>query len=160
MQELTAARLRKLLSYDPETGAFTRLIDRAGKGGCAKAGTLAGSKDHRGYMTTAIDGRRYYGHRLAFLWMTGEWPKAGVDHIDRDRSNNAWGNLRDVKQSFNVANHVRARDLPRCVYRHGNRYVARVGKGHFGSFRTPEEASEAAQREIARREYAPFVPSA
>lgn len=37
----------------------------------------------------------YFAHDLAFLHMTGEWPKSPVIHLDGNKSNNAWANLRE-----------------------------------------------------------------
>lgn len=104
--ELTAQRLRELLHYDPETGVFTWLADRLSVSGRlnAKAGDRAGYIGRSGYLQMSIDGCRCYGHRLAFLYMNGEWPATGVDHLDRNPSNNSWGNLRAVSQSENLRN--------------------------------------------------------
>lgn len=74
-----------------------------------KAGARAGAiSSAKGYLKIGIDGERYWAHRLAFFWMTGEWPKHHVDHIDGDGGNNAWGNLRDVTRSVNMQNRKRA----------------------------------------------------
>ena len=40
--------------------------------------------------------------------MTGEWPTEELDHIDLDKSNNRWGNLREASRKENSAN-VRVR---------------------------------------------------
>lgn len=98
---ITASRLRKLLAYDPETGVFTNLVWRSSN---APAGAVAGSPNCRGYQNIHIDGSRYLAHRLAWLYMTGEWPKDRIDHRDTDNTNNRWLNLREATQSQNVAN--------------------------------------------------------
>ncbi len=90
---LTQERLRELLSYDPETGAWR----------CRPTGRVVGYADH-GYLRIIIDGRKYYAHRLAFLYMTGELPPQGVDHKDTDGLNNKWNNLRLATKSQNGAN--------------------------------------------------------
>lgn len=41
--------------------------------------------------------------------MTGEEPRHEIDHIDTDKSNDAWANLRDVLQVTNLQNKRRAR---------------------------------------------------
>lgn len=110
--DLTAERLRKLLHYDPETGEFTRLHDRGKR---FKAGSVSGCLDHStGYWRVRIDDCLYHGHRLAFLYMTGEWPKHEVDHMNGRRSDNRWSNLRDVASSVNQQNQRRARADNKC----------------------------------------------
>lgn len=97
---LTAERLRELLHY--ENGVFTRL-QRVGKSRVG-VGSIAGTLNTRGYWQINVDGRLYYAHRLAWLWVTGEWPKGEVDHIDGDCANNRIENLRDVTHSTNKQN--------------------------------------------------------
>lgn len=36
--------------------------------------------------------------------MTGEWPEEDIDHVDRNRANNVWENLRAVSRSANLHN--------------------------------------------------------
>lgn len=89
---LTAARLKELLRYDPDTGEFFRLIaQRCQHGG---VGEIAGTLERDGYIQIGIDGRRYKAHHLAVLYMTGVSVPEIVDHIDGDTSNNRWSNLR------------------------------------------------------------------
>ena len=100
---LTAERLREVLNYDPQSGEFRRRVDRGrGRGHRWKAGTIAGRKAQ--YIHINIDYALYAAHRLAWLYMTGEWPSRGIDHIDRDKHNNAWSNLRLADKSQNAMN--------------------------------------------------------
>jgi hypothetical protein len=111
MNELTAARLRELLSYDPETGVFRWLPrpiaarklrrQRAGQRSC-RDGCAGGHARGDGYRDISIKGREYKAHNLAWLYMTGEWPAVEIDHINR--SDNRWGNLREATRSLNLAN--------------------------------------------------------
>ena len=94
MTELTAARLRKMLHYDPETGVFTRLW----------TGNVTGCPDAKGYLRIAADGRSYRAHRLAVLYMTGAWPSEQIDHINQVRTDNRWSNLRPATNGENGAN--------------------------------------------------------
>lgn len=78
MTELTAEVLRSKLDYSPETGVFTWRV-RAGK---AWPGRVAGSPDSWGHTQIRINTRKYAAHRLAWLYMTGNWPADMLDHID------------------------------------------------------------------------------
>jgi len=98
--DLTAQRLRELLHYDPETGAFRWFKPR---GKAAKTPT-AGSPDSGGYIKIGIAGRDYRAHRLAWLYVHGAWPCGQVDHMDGNPGNNAINNLRDVHQAINQQN--------------------------------------------------------
>src|SRR5687768_12460870 len=95
---LTAERLRSILQYDPETGAFTR----DGR----SVGTLAA----RGRITIKIDGVRHYAHRLAWLYVTGVHADGDLDHRDVDGTNNRFANLRECHDSTNQANRKRQRN--------------------------------------------------
>jgi|SRR5262249_13953776 len=88
---VTAERLREVLSYDPETGTFTWRVS----GGGRRTSGVAGHHDRawKGYVCIAVDGRKYRAQRLAFLYMTGDWPPAQIDHINGDTSDNRWANL-------------------------------------------------------------------
>ena len=98
---LSQKRLRELLHYEPATGIFTRLV---GTGGRGKAGDIAGSLQSTGYILICVDGKRYLAHRLAYLYMTGTWPPAMIDHRDTRKHNNVWTNLRPATQSENQLN--------------------------------------------------------
>jgi hypothetical protein len=63
-------------------------------------------RSDRGYLNIGIDGRTYRAHRLVWLYMTSAWPSGGLDHINRDRSDNRFANLRLATGSQNQANTV------------------------------------------------------
>jgi hypothetical protein len=98
---LSTLDVRELLSYDAETGQFTW---RHTMGGRAKAGTVAGTRDSKGYTQIKVNGRLYLAHRLAWLYVHGEWPLGHLDHIDRSPANNAIGNLRPCTHAENHQN--------------------------------------------------------
>jgi hypothetical protein len=100
---ITAERLRELLHYDPTDGVFTW---RQGYSAYSRitVGSVAGNLDSKGYTIIKIGGRRYGAHRLAWLWMTGEWPGGWLDHINGDRADNRFCNLRPATPSQNQAN--------------------------------------------------------
>ena len=84
---LSVDQLKAAVIYDPEDGSFVRADG-------VRKGMVAGRALPSGYRVIQIKKRQYYEHRLAWLWMTGEWPKNQVDHIDGDKPNNKWANLR------------------------------------------------------------------
>jgi hypothetical protein len=99
---LTAEALRAALVYDSVTGAFTRRVSA----GNQAAGSVAGTRDSHGYVQIRVHGRLRLAHRLAWLYMTGAWPAAGIDHIDGRRDNNRWANLREATQAENTQNNA------------------------------------------------------
>lgn len=106
MKDLTQAQLKELLHYEPETGLWTRLVAKTGKVRNRK--TTKGVTNYAGYLTLGVDYKVYKAHRLAFLWMTGEWPTEQVDHINGVRDDNRWCNLREVTQQENQRNAKRS----------------------------------------------------
>lgn len=98
--ELSAGRLRELLHYDPETGIFRWNISHPSRA----AGGVAGHHSRQGYIYIVIAKRKYGAHRLAWLYMTGAWPAAQVDHRDGSKSNNRFDNLREATNAQNHQN--------------------------------------------------------
>ena len=98
--ELTQERLKKLLHYDPETGIWTWLQWRSQM----PPGSRAGTRRTDGRWIINVQGRRYLCSRLAFFYMTGEWPAVLVDHINRDGGDDRWCNLRSATFSQNSSN--------------------------------------------------------
>jgi hypothetical protein len=99
-KELTNERLRELFDYDPRTGQFLCLKQR----GPMKKGAIAGYVNSDGYKAMMIDGRIYLAHRLAWFYVHGKWPVHMIDHINRVKTDNRIGNLRDVTNSQNLQN--------------------------------------------------------
>jgi len=98
---LNQKRLKELLDYNQETGLFIWKIKRGPK----RAGSIAGcNRCNHGYISMCVDGVRYVAHRLAWFYMTGEWPKHQVDHINHIRNDNRWQNLRLVTHQENQKN--------------------------------------------------------
>lgn len=103
-RELTRDRLMELLQYDPDTGVFTWAQKRRGVNINSEAGCV--HKIH-GYRSIEIDGKEYKCHRLAWLYMAGVWPVDRVDHINSDRADNRFCNLREATHSQNMMNRGR-----------------------------------------------------
>lgn len=131
------------LVYSPETGKVTRFHD--GRELCNVA--------KNGYLRGRVLGELHYVHRLAVLCMTGSWPSADVDHIDGDRANNRWANLRSASRAENLQNRslvTRAASGVRNVYPAPNgRWQVKVmvdGRSKsFGYFDLLTDAAEAAK---------------
>lgn len=100
-------RLKSLLHYDPIIGRWTWRITR---GRLAPAGSNAGFRDKSGYVVIRVDRKLYRAHRLAWLYVTGKWPKDQIDHINGDRSDNRFRNLREATGFQNRANSRKRKD--------------------------------------------------
>jgi len=97
---ITQPDIKKLVHYDPNTGFFTWRESRKG----ASKGKRVGNRMGIGYIEMRVYGTRYLGHRLAWLYMTGEIPPEQVDHINHIRDDNRWCNLRLASISENRKN--------------------------------------------------------
>lgn len=153
--QLTAERLRQVLRYEPETGHLYWLEDR---GPWAKAGHLAGVIRPDGYVMIRLFQTLYYAHRLAWFWMTGEWPNQ-IDHKDLDKANNSWDNIRISTQAQNVCNTRLRKDntsgfkgVVERPSRKNVRYIAQYRQKHIGCFATAEQAHEAWRKEATRQQ--------
>jgi len=105
---MTQSKLKEELEYNPLDGSFIRLKSRGNQHG----GSTINSKPNRnGYIDIRVHGleeagqsKKYKAHRLAWLYMTGSFPKHDIDHIDHSRANNKWDNLREVTKQENAKN--------------------------------------------------------
>lgn len=143
---LTQRRLREVLLYSQESGEFkwispSSLALRPGQ----VAGTAHGGND---YVRLMVDGVRYKAHRLAWLYVHGQWPKHEIDHINGIKSDNRIANLRDVPKNINQQNHRKANagNPTRLIgaVRHGKGFTASIRvEGrllYLGKFPTAMEA--------------------
>lgn len=154
---ITRDELMDRLSYDQETGLFHWVKPL---NPLIKAGDLAGSTRHISrYVNIGFGGRYYKAHRLAWLWVYGEWPNQHIDHINGDRTDNRIANLRDVSRTINNQNiHGPRRDNKSTgilgVHKHASKWRGQLqanGKLYqTGVFATPQEA-QAAYLELKRR---------
>ncbi len=178
-EALTAAYVRSILHYDPETGEFRwkeRTPDMFASGtrpaqwrcrnwNSKNAGAGANCIDPNGYGRIRICGRDYRAHRLAWLWMTGGWPENDIDHVNLIKSDNRFANLREATKSQNLAN-IRMFKTNTSGYKgvswfsQTGKWVAHIrlaGKSkNLGYFNTIEDAAGAYSR-AAKEHFGAFA---
>jgi hypothetical protein len=154
--KITQEELMRVLSYDSTTGEF-RWVVRPSRN--ITAGAVAGCLRPTGYLTISYGKQNHLAHRLAWLYVHGQWPVNYIDHINGNRSDNRIENLRDVSMAVNIQNLRSAMSTSKCgllgVGTQPGRFVAKIfvnGKmTHLGSFRTADAAHAAyltAKREM------------
>jgi HNH endonuclease len=107
-------QLKAVLDYEPETGLFRWKTERSNNPNGSRIGTIAGSFASNGYWRIVLFREERLAHRLAWLWMTGEWPPSDIDHDNLNRADNQWCNLRLANPSLNAANapHKKTKSWP------------------------------------------------
>jgi hypothetical protein len=145
VKKLTVDLVRKRFGYDPETGILTRLVSSQG----VSAGAIGGSLYGGGYLRACVAGRQIPAHRLIWFWMTGEWPKRQIDHINRNKTDNRWCNLREATNSQNGINSpMKANNISGFHGVHFDRWRQKWGakiriagkRVQLGRFASPERA--------------------
>lgn len=145
---ITAEVLRDTLAYDPETGEFSWRASRKG----VRISDPVGTVDTRGYRRIHLNRKLYWAHRLAWLYVYGEWPSTGLDHVNCVKSDNRIANLRlatKVQNGRNVGKRAHNTSGYKGVTFDASRqkWMAKifVEKKHIclGRFANREEAAEA-----------------
>lgn len=111
---ITADIVKERLNYDPNTGVFIWKAVVGKKMAGRRAGTKVGVNDKYNlkngsqpiYIGFKVGNKSYRcsAHRVAWLYMTGRWPKETVDHINHDPADNRWCNLREASRSEQAKN--------------------------------------------------------
>jgi hypothetical protein len=145
------AELVEVLSYDPLTGIFT-WTDKAR----LNRGKIAGTINAYGYVVIMFKRKCYMAHRVAFLFM-GKPLTDEVDHIDGDRTNNRWSNLREATRTEQCRNLCRTGKRPPGVSKvkrgrfRWQAYIWHENKmihlGYFVYYREAVEARKGAEEE-------------
>jgi len=140
---LTQARLKELLSYDPETGLWVWLCGH-------NKGQIAGTINSKGHRQIYVDGKLQRSARLAWVYMTGSWPRNIVDHKNRVPDDDRWENLREATLSQNGFNRRAITEFKGVQKRpSGSKY-------YLGTYDTAEEVHEA-YIEAAKAQYGEFA---
>lgn len=145
--EMTAARLRELFTYSPETGQWSRNIRR----GRQWPGPITLRVTHKtGYLHLRLGKKSFLVHRLAWLYVHGVWPSGDIDHVNGDKTDNRLCNLRDVDRRTNLQNARKARSDSKTgllgAHPRKGKFISVIkdrGKTiQLGVFATAEEAHE------------------
>tara|TARA_R110002126_G_C10215925_1_gene478497 strand:+ start:194 stop:622 length:429 start_codon:yes stop_codon:yes gene_type:complete len=113
-------------------------------------GHVAGGTGSHGYLAVSVFNRKRLAHRLAWFYVTGKWPSAHIDHIDGNKSNNCFANLREVTRFENLQNMRQAnkRNKTRLlgVSAHQGKWRVQImtqgQRIRVSGFNTPEEAHQ------------------
>lgn len=155
---LIQEKLKELFSYDYKTGNFIRLKETSN----VKKGDIAGCLTDQGYIRIRILGKKYLSHRLAWLYVYGQFPIKSLDHINGNKTDNRIINLREVTTAENLQNQKKPTGnnkttglLGASFDKYSNKYKSQIcinqKKINLGRFNTPEEAHQAyltAKREL------------
>jgi hypothetical protein len=161
--------LRKLLRYEPDTGKLFWLqrgreffkSDHDFKGWNKRfSNKQAFTADNgQGYRVGSVLGKMYFSHRVIWAMQTGQWPKIEIDHLDQNKSNNVFSNLRLASRSENMANtksrkRSNSKYLGVCWDKTHKKWKVRIRKDgiekSLGSFYCEDEAARAYDAEAIR----------
>lgn len=163
MADLAQQTLQEYLQYSIITGQFIWIKKRP-KANFIKIGDVAGRTIQNGYVQIGIEGKYYLAHRLAVLYVTGQFPVEEVDHINGDTSCNAWINLREATRIDNSRNcRLRKNNTsghPGVYWKKElNKWVANIrhnGKQHYlGCFDDLDEAIKVRKEAAKLHNYHP-----
>lgn len=156
--QFSLAEYQKLLEYQPDTGEFfwKHRPDAIHSWNTQNAGRKTGFHDRHGHIHIGVTfGRvkvRVSAHRLAWFMMTGTWPRQDVDHINGNRADNRFANLREASRQENLRN-MKRRSSNTSGYKGVSwskimkKWKAQIRNGItnmvIGYFDSPEQAHEA-----------------
>ncbi len=150
---LTAAEARNLWDYDPETGDLMWNVTT----GHQTKGSMAGTETTRSYIAVQYKRIIYRKSRLVWLIVTGSWPEEEIDHINGNRADDRFSNLRECSRSQNQCNrsmHKTNKLGIKGVHKFGNNYRAQIKhlgvRFDLGMFNTIQAAKDAYDEAAAR----------
>jgi len=142
--------LKELVDYNPDTGVFAWKKIRRGVSCNKKVGTVKPN----GYIVVLINRKLYRLHRLAWLYMTGKWPDNEIDHINGNRADNRFCNIRQATKAENNWNKKVRKDSTTGIknvlyYPNYQTYYVKITANNvshsFGPFKTKDEAASVAK---------------
>lgn len=161
--------LLKRLNYNKDTGIF-QWKEVNPKANSAKHGEAIGRVNKEGYVVITLEGAKIVAHRLAWFYVTGRLPDGEVDHVNHDKRDNSWENLREVTRlnnSRNKSKHKNNSSGITGVYWVGRirKWQASIGvylesetrsiRKHLGYFKCIEEATAARRAAEIKYNYHP-----
>lgn len=159
--KLTAKIVALYLRYHKSSG---RLVWVRVTSNRVKVGQEAGTFSH-GYRVVALFGHIYRVHHIAWLLVTGNWPKNEIDHKNTKRADNRWQNLREATRTQNNGNTPRPRHNTsgfKGVSWHAARrkwaaYINIAGKTNYLGLHITPELAHAAYMRAARKQFGNFA---
>jgi len=144
---MTQSELLTLLEYNPETG----LIKYKNPAWNQCKDWFPGLLGSHGYYMIQYKRKSYLVHRLAYLYMVGKFPVEVIDHINSNKKDNTWKNIRDASYTQNALYKTKASRNSKSgilgVTPHRDGFTAQCKvqgkKIHLGKYKTKEEAEEA-----------------
>jgi hypothetical protein len=156
---LSATLVRTLFSYETDTGILRWNVNRQK----VYVGKIAGTAKGNGYLAVMINRKKYYVHRVIWLFVTGENPKGILDHKNGKRDDNRFENLREATNQLNTVNSTRPASKSgfRGVRKSwNNTWSASIKLNgrpmNLGAFDSKEKAYEA-YREACKKHFGSFV---
>jgi hypothetical protein len=139
---ITHEELKRVLRYEPESGQWYWNVSPCRR---IKAGSPAGSvfRDGNERPRARIGvGKKYYSSsRLAWFYMTGEWPQHDVLHKNGDSADYRWANLKAPRPVERTRNENTTG--MRGVSRANSKWKAIYGRRYLGVFDSAEAAHAA-----------------
>lgn len=98
------AEAQRIYEYNDALGGLVWKSHKNPKRPWPPLGTLVGGDDGNGYRMCLVLGHKFKVHQVVWLLCTGSLPESSVDHVDRDRQNNRFTNLRLCTDLENIQN--------------------------------------------------------